>query len=99
MATQFIDGGGAEQDPHEMWSAIVGATPAKLPLYLEAGFAVTSIGESASIDLTRLAPEIVPDSEAIGAFADPTFPAPVRAIYEERRHPWVGLPDAIQRIY
>jgi hypothetical protein len=36
---------------------------------------------------------------AIGAFADPTFPAPVRAIYEERRHPWVGLPDEIERIY
>ena len=36
---------------------------------------------------------------AIGAFADPTFPAPVRAIYEERRHPWVGLPDEIERTF
>src|SRR5580698_8473852 len=36
---------------------------------------------------------------AIGAFADLTFPAPVRAIYEERRHPWVGLPDEIERVY
>ena len=42
-------------------------------------------------------PEFV--AVAIGAFADPTFPAPVRAIYEERRHPWVGLPDEIERIY
>ena len=26
VATRFIDGGGAEQDPHEMWQAIVDAT-------------------------------------------------------------------------
>jgi xylulokinase len=30
VATRFIDGGGAEQDPHEMWSAIVSATRATL---------------------------------------------------------------------
>ena len=29
----------------------------------------------------------------VGAFADPSFQAPVRSIYENRRHPWVGLPD------
>ena len=34
---------------------------------------------------------------AVGAFADPTFPAPVRAIFEHRRHPWVGLPDEVKR--
>jgi hypothetical protein len=28
---------------------------------------------------------------AVGAFADPTFPAPVRSIYEERMHPWLTL--------
>ncbi|WGM39034.1 GFA family protein [Caulobacter sp. NIBR1757] len=28
---------------------------------------------------------------AVGAFADPAFPAPVRAVYEERQHPWVTL--------
>ena len=33
----------------------------------------------------------------VGAFADPSFPAPTIAIYEERRHAWVGLPDSIQR--
>lgn len=27
----------------------------------------------------------------VGAFADPGFPAPVREIYEDRRHPWVAL--------
>ena len=30
VATRFIDGGGAEQDPHEMWRAIVEATRATL---------------------------------------------------------------------
>jgi hypothetical protein len=32
----------------------------------------------------------------VGAFADPSFPAPSRSIYESRRHPWVGLPEAIE---
>jgi hypothetical protein len=31
----------------------------------------------------------------VGAFADPSFPAPVRSIYETRQHPWVRLPDGI----
>jgi hypothetical protein len=31
----------------------------------------------------------------VGAFADPSFPAPVRSIYETRRHAWVRLPDGI----
>lgn len=26
-----------------------------------------------------------------GAFADPSFPPPVREIYEDRRHPWVRI--------
>ncbi|MDP9464320.1 MAG: FGGY family carbohydrate kinase, partial [Actinomycetota bacterium] len=30
VTTRFIDGGGVEQDPHEMWMAIVGATRATL---------------------------------------------------------------------
>jgi hypothetical protein len=34
---------------------------------------------------------------AVGAFADPTFPAPVRSIYEARRHPWVELTEGIER--
>ena len=28
---------------------------------------------------------------AIGAFADPTFPAPTFSVYEDRQHPWVRL--------
>ena len=31
---------------------------------------------------------------AIGAFADPTFPAPTVSVWEECRHPWVTLPPA-----
>lgn len=33
----------------------------------------------------------------VGAFADPSFPPPVRSIWEERRHSWVQLPDGIER--
>ena len=29
---------------------------------------------------------------AVGAFADPGFPAPRASVYECRRHPWVQLP-------
>jgi hypothetical protein len=29
---------------------------------------------------------------AIGNFADPTFPAPAVAVWEETKHPWVSLP-------
>jgi len=29
---------------------------------------------------------------AVGAFADPSFPAPQVSIYDSRRHPWVRLP-------
>lgn len=29
---------------------------------------------------------------AIGNFADPSFPAPNIAVWEEKRHPWVALP-------
>ena len=28
---------------------------------------------------------------AIGAFADPGFPAPWFSVYEERKHPWVSI--------
>lgn len=31
-------------------------------------------------------------SVAVGAFADPLFPAPTVSVYECRRHPWVALP-------
>ena len=33
---------------------------------------------------------------AVGAFADPTFPAPVRSVWEQTHHGWLGLPDGIQ---
>ena len=29
---------------------------------------------------------------AVGAFADPGFPAPTVSVYEERKHAWVALP-------
>ena len=34
-------------------------------------------------------PEVV--AIPVGAFADPTFPAPVYSVYEGRQHPWVQL--------
>ena len=30
---------------------------------------------------------------AVGAFAEPSFPAPQVSVYEARRHPWVALAD------
>jgi hypothetical protein len=34
-----------------------------------------------------------PDSiaVAVGAFADPSFPAPTQSVWNERRHPWVSF--------
>jgi hypothetical protein len=34
-------------------------------------------------------------SVAVGAFADPHFPAPRVSVYDCRRHPWVQLPPGI----
>jgi hypothetical protein len=34
----------------------------------------------------------------VGAFADPSFPAPVRSVYEERQHEWVSLPTGIEHL-
>ena len=34
----------------------------------------------------------------VGAFADPGFPAPWVSVYEERMHPWVGLPSDIEHL-
>jgi len=39
-------------------------------------------------------PEMV--AVAVGAFADPSFPAPTTSIYDARRHPWVALPSDIE---
>lgn len=35
-------------------------------------------------------------SVAVGAFADPGFPAPQVSVYGCRRHGWVRLPDGVQ---
>ncbi len=35
---------------------------------------------------------------AVGAFADPTFPAPKISIYEARRHSWAGLPEDVEHM-
>jgi hypothetical protein len=35
---------------------------------------------------------------SVGAFADPAFPPATGSGYDHRRHPWVGLPDSVQRI-
>jgi hypothetical protein len=40
------------------------------------------------------APDVV--AVPIGAFADPSFPAPTVSVYESRRHPWVTLPAAME---
>ena len=34
-------------------------------------------------------------SIAIGAFADPNFPPPVRTVWTRTKHPWLGFPDGI----
>ena len=34
----------------------------------------------------------------VGAFADPSFPPPVRSIYESRKHSWVVMPDFVEHI-
>lgn len=34
----------------------------------------------------------------VGAFAEPGFPAPTYSVYEERMHPWVGLPVDIEHM-
>jgi hypothetical protein len=34
---------------------------------------------------------------AVGAFADPSFSKPVRAVWTQSQHPWVTLPEGIAR--
>jgi hypothetical protein len=41
------------------------------------------------------APDVM--AVAVGAFADPAFPAPIRSIYEDRAHPWVELTGILER--
>jgi len=34
---------------------------------------------------------------AVGCFADPDYPAPTVSIWEQTMHPWLGLPDGVDR--
>lgn len=34
----------------------------------------------------------------IGAFAEPSFPAPEVSVYEERMHPWVQMPEDMEHV-
>jgi hypothetical protein len=34
---------------------------------------------------------------SVGSFADPSFPPPTESRYDSWRHPWVRLPDSVQR--
>ena len=36
---------------------------------------------------------------AVGAFADPDFPAPAVSVWEERKHSWVVVPEDAEHIY
>lgn len=33
---------------------------------------------------------------AVGAIADPAFPAPVRSVWEEAKHHWISIPGDVQ---
>lgn len=45
---------------------------------------------------TEASPGIV--AIPVGAFADPSFPAPKTSVWEERRHSWLRLPDDIEHV-
>jgi hypothetical protein len=40
------------------------------------------------------APDVV--AVSVGAFADPSFPAPHFSVWESRKHPWVALPGDVE---
>jgi hypothetical protein len=44
---------------------------------------------------TAAAPDMV--AVPVGAFADPSFPAPRISVWESRRHAWVSVPDGAER--
>jgi hypothetical protein len=35
---------------------------------------------------------------AVGCFADPSFPVPMRSVFEESKHLWLELPPGIERL-
>jgi len=43
---------------------------------------------------TAASPELV--AIAVGAFADPSFPAPAASFFETQRHHWLALPETIE---
>jgi len=61
----------------------------------DSGFDVTfrfcpTCGSSVYWEPARM-PELI--AVAAGAFADPSFPVPTQSVWNERRHPWVRLPE------
>jgi hypothetical protein len=46
---------------------------------------------------TEDAPGIV--AVPVGAFADPSFPAPTISVWEERQHSWLRLPNDIEHMH
>jgi hypothetical protein len=44
---------------------------------------------------TADAPDVI--AVPVGAFADPSFPPPTVSVYGSWRHPWVSVPDDIER--
>lgn len=44
--------------------------------------------------------EQFPDVVAVplGAFADPSFPAPQFSVYESRKHAWVDVPGPVEHL-
>ena len=40
-------------------------------------------------------PELI--AVPVGAFADPGFPPPRTSVWERRRHPWVVVPESVER--
>lgn len=61
----------------------------------DSGFSVTfhfcpDCGSSVYWEPQRM-PDLV--AVAVGAFADPSYPAPTQSVHNDRRHPWVGVPD------
>lgn len=35
---------------------------------------------------------------ALGAFGDPSFPAPTVSVYGARRHAWTGIPEGAEHL-
>ena len=35
---------------------------------------------------------------AVGAFAEPGFPAPTVSVYEKRKHSWVSVPTSVEHL-